>query len=215
MRTPLAFLLSIAIAKPCYDTFNGAPFETVCARVVANASASGGLLEVREFVGASAEAYAVTVTVPASVTTYQEALMMGAFYVIDYFTAHGLAASRTVPFTLRPPTPAGGPWLARMALAPSAWPPGGPAPPAPNASNIMLAPLGRATFATLRVVAQQPPQPSDFDALCASLRAALQKELPAWRVDEASPITPTHARFDGELWTGPWEIECQVGVARR
>ena len=100
-----------------------------------------------------------------------------------------------------------------MALAPSVWPPGGPAPPAPNTSDVTaVAPLGRATFASLRVVAQESPQPADFDALCAKLRAALQKELPAWRVDEASPITPTHARYSGELWMGPWQIECWVGV---
>jgi hypothetical protein len=210
MRHPALTLLALMAlptfdAKPCYDTFNDAPFETVCARTLANAS--GGLL-VRE----SAGAFAVTATVPASVTTYQEALMMGAFYVIYYFTTHALNSSRTVPFTLRPPTPAHNAWLARMALAPSLWPPSGPAPPASNASDVAVGPLGRATFASLRVVAQASPQPEDFAALCEKLTAGVKKELPAWSVDEASPITPTHVRYFGELWTGPWEMECWVGV---
>ena len=211
---PMLLALASAQAKPCFDTFNGQPFETVCYKTLASANVSGGgALTVRAYEGADAEAHVVTSAAPGSVNPYQEALMLTSFYVIYYFTNHSLAAARTVPLTLRPPTAgANNAWVAQMALAPSLWPPGS-TPPPPLAPT-EVTPRGRATLAALRVTLQQPPQPSDFDALCARLRAGVQAELPAWSVDEASPITPTPARYSGELWDGPWEVECWVGVAK-
>ena len=201
---------AVAAPSPCYDALDGARFETPCFRTLVNTSR--GALTVRDFAGADAATRLVTYAAPSSITTYQEALMLTTFYLINYFTNHSLLASRTVPVTLRPPSPAHDEWVAQMALAPSKWPPGSepPAPLPPTA----LAPRGRVTLAALRATAQQPPQPADFDALCAQLRAAVAAELLAWRVDEASPITPTHARYFGEEWDGPWEIECWVGVVR-
>jgi hypothetical protein len=61
---------------------------------------------------------------------------------------------------------------------------------------------------------QQPPQPSDFDALCAQLRAGVKKELPAWKVNETSPVSFTHVRYFGVEWEGPWQVECWAGVAK-
>lgn len=199
---------SIAPAKPCFDTLNGQPFETVCHKILANAS--GGLLTVRAYAGASAKAFAVSSAAPPTVTVYQEALELTTFYVIDYLTNKSLVDARTVPLTLRPPTPTHNEWLAQMALAPTRWPPGS-TPPAPFAP-IEVAPLGDVTLAALRATLQFSPQPADFDHLCAQLRTAVPKELPAWKVDEASPISPTHARYDGRDWGGPWLVECWVGV---
>lgn len=200
---------ALAAPTPCFGSLNGAPFETVCYRLLANAS--GGLLTVREYAGADADARLVTFAAPATVTTYQEALLMTAFYVIDYFTNHSLLSSRTVPITLRPPTSAqNSDWIGQMALAPSKWPPAAK-PPAPDAPTALV-PRGRLTLASLRATFQQSPQPSDFDDLCKRLRAAVPTELPAWTVDEASPVSPTHARYFSEDFTGPWECECWVGV---
>jgi hypothetical protein len=202
---------ALAAPKPCFDRLNGEPFETVCYRLLANAS--GGLLTVREYAGTDADAQLVTFAAPATVTVYQEALLMTGFYVIDYFTNHSLLSSRTVPITLRPPTSAQkSEWVGQMALAPSQWPPAAQ-PPAPDAPTA-LAPRGNVTLASLRETFQQSPQPSDFDGLCERLRAAVPSELPAWTVDEASPVSPTHARFFGEAFTGPWECECWVGVVK-
>jgi hypothetical protein len=194
---------------PCLDTLNALPFETVCHKTLANAS--GGLLTVRAYAGASAQAFAASYAAPATITVYQEALMMTAFYVIDYFTNRSLTDARTVPLTLRPPTPTHNEWVGQMALAPSKWPPGSKPPPPPYAPT-RVAPLGDVTLAALRATMQSSPQPSDFDALCARLRAAVPKELPAWRVDEASPVSPTHARYYSQEWEGPWLVECWVGV---
>jgi hypothetical protein len=199
---------SLAPTKPCFDTFNAQPFETVCHKTLANASS--GLLTVRAYSGASAEAFAVSSTAPATITVYQEALELTTFCVIDYFTNKTLTDARTVPLTLRPPTPTHNEWAAQMALAPSRWPPGSK-PPAPYAPS-KIAPLGDVTLAALRATLQGPPQPADFDKLCAQLRAAVRKELPAWKVDETSPISPTHARYYGLEWEGPWVVECWVGV---
>ena len=173
--------------------------------------AGGALLSVRAYTGASAKAFAVSYPAPATITTYQEALELASFYIIEYFVNKSIADARTVPLTLRPPTPAHNEWVAQMALAPSRWPPGSKPPPPPYAPTA-VGPLGAETLAALRVTMQQSPQPSDFDALCARLRAAVPKELPAWKVDEASPVSPTHARYDGSDWEGPWLIECWVGV---
>ena len=201
-----------ARSKPCYDTFDGNPFETVCYRVIANASLSAGLLTVREYEKGDADAYIVSYTAPASITTYQEALMLASFYLIDYFVNNSLSSSRTVPLTLRPPSPANDAWLASMALAPSKWPPTSKPPPPRYGTEVL--PLGKVLVATLRTLFQESPQPEDFEALCVQLRAGVQKELPAWSVNETSPFTTTHARYNGELWTGPWEIECWVGVEK-
>ena len=195
-------------ARPCFDSFNTLPFETPCYTTLANAS--GGALTVRAYDGADAAARLVSYAAPASVSPYQEALMLTSFYVIDYFVNKSLGASRTVPLTLRPPSTANAAWLAQMTLAPSKWPPASkpPVPLAPTA----LVPRGKTTLASLRTIFEQPPQPSDFDGLCAQLRAGVQVELKAWVVDDASPVSPTHARYYGELWDGPWEAECWVGV---
>ena len=199
---------SLAPTKPCFDTLDGKPFETVCHKTLAKAS--GGLLSVRAYADASAEAFVVSAAAPPTVTVYQEALELTTFSVIEYFANKSLAQARTVPLTLRPPTPWHNEWVAQMALAPSMWPPGSK-PPAPFAPA-EVAPLGDVTLAALRATLQYSPEPSDFDDLCAQLRAAVPKELPAWKVDEASPISPTHARYDGRDWEGPWLVECWVGV---
>ena len=217
MRLFLALASASAAAslapKPCFDTLNGQPFETVCHKTLANASAAGGgLLAVRAYAGASAKAFSVSAAASGSITVYQEALELTTFSVIEYFLNRSVGAdARTVPLTLRPPTPHHDEWLAQMALAPSRWPPGS-TPPAPPYATIKVAPLGDVTLAALRVTVQESPQPADFDALCARLRAAVPKELPAWTVDEASPVSPTHARYNGRDWTGPWLIECWLGV---
>lgn len=216
MRAFAAILVAAAVAraapsKPCFDRLDGKPFETVCYKTLANVS--GGALTVRAYEGASADAFLVSNAAPSSITTYQEALMLTTFYVIDYITNHSLLTSRTVPVTLRPPTTAANDeWIAQMALAPSKWPPASK-PPAPFAPT-ELVPRGRVTLAALRTTLQQSPQPSDFDALCKQLRAGVQSELPAWTVDEASPISPTHARYFGEESFGPYEMECWVGVTK-
>jgi hypothetical protein len=217
MRRPAALLFALVAAaaalaptKPCLDTLNAQPFETVCHKTLANAS--GGLLTVRAYAGASAQAFSVTSAASGAVTVYQEALELTTFGVLDYFTNRSSTLSaRTVPLTLRPPTPAHNEWVGQMALAPSKWPPGSKPPPPPYAPT-RVAPLGDVTLAALRATMQSSPQPSDFDALCARLRAAVPKELPAWRVDEASPVSPTHARYFSQEWEGPWLVECWVGV---
>ena len=208
----ILLLLPVNAKQPCYDSFNGdTRLETVCYQILANGTTPG--LSVRSYAGADAAALVVYSNASSSITTYQEALMLTSFYVIDYFTSHNLTASRTVPLTLRPPTPVHDAWLGQMALAPSRWPPGSKPP------RGEVAPLGggaaEVTLAVFRVVMQQPPQPSDFDALCAKLEAAVKAELPGFKVDSASPFSPTHARYSGELWDGPWLIECWVGVEKQ
>lgn len=212
--TTIVCVLAAAVAaaakkKHCYDTLDGKPFETVCYRVLANTSSG---LAIREFEGANAAAFVVSYEAPSSITTYQEALMLTSFYVIEYFVNKSLSGARTVPLTLRNPSPAHEEWVAGMALAPSLWPPAS-TPPTPTHPT-KVAPFGTITLASLRAVVQESPQPSDFDALCAALRTALQSELPAYKVDEASPITSTHARYNTELWSGPWQVECWLGVVK-
>jgi hypothetical protein len=88
---------------PCFDTLNAQPFETVCHKTLANAS--GGLLTVRAYTGASAGAFAVSAPAAPAVTVYQEALELTTFCVLDYFTNRSSTVNaRTVPLTLRPPT---------------------------------------------------------------------------------------------------------------
>jgi len=159
----------------------------------------------------------VEMNASATITTYQEALIMTSFYIIDYFEGQGnslnksLLSSRTVPYTLHPPTSSRNFWLGRMALAPSKWPahsaPPGAIPP------VDLAPLGKGnTFllASLRKQFQEYPQPSDFETLCASLTSSLG-QLGA-TLDPDSVYSPSHAYYFGEGNLNAFDSECWVGV---
>jgi hypothetical protein len=200
------------------------PFEEVCFKALFNGSAS---LQLREYAaGAGAAATLVAYNASASITTYQEALEMTSYYVIEYFVGStnaenkSLLSSRTVPLALRPPSAANPNWLGFMALAPSRWPPGA-APPA-GRYGVELEPRGgrrgkeAVLVAARRAATNESPQPDDFDALCKQLTAAVAAQLPAYRVDEASVYTPTHARFYGFEYIGDlYEYECWVGVKKK
>ena len=213
-------------APPCYGRLNDtARFEEVCFTVLKNGT---GGLSLREYRGASALATLVEYEVGSAATVnYQEALINTTAAVIAYFAGEGnelnasLLAARTVPFVLRPPTPTHNFWTSHLALAPSQFPPGGsPSPPDPVVGGVSLTPLGvqgvAVTLAVQRKV-QAPlfPEPSDFYALCAKLEAGIETQLPGWAVDEASPYTPAHARFwTEEFFSGPWTLECWMGVKK-
>ena len=221
---PLAVSVGASAAAPCFGRLNETfPFEEVCYKVLINGT---GALQLREYAaGAGAAATLVTFNASNTITVYQEALEMTAFYVIDYFIGasnalnKSLLSARTVPLALRPPSAANPGWLGFMAAAPSKFPPGAALPK--PLYGLELAPLGAGggeeavLIAAKRAVLYETPQPSDFDALCASLKAGVAKQLPGYRVDEASVYTPTHARFFGfEFFGGTFEIECWVGVKK-
>lgn len=221
----LGLLASAAAAAPCFGRLNETfPFEEVCYETIVNGTDG---LELREYAaGAGAAATLVTFNASSAITTYQEALELTSFYVIDYFIGPGnalnksLLSSRTVPLSLRPPSAANPSWRAAMALAPSHWP-AGKTPPKPG-YGIELLPLGSGggkqavRLAVQRASSSQSPQPADFDALCARLRAAVAAQLPAYAVDDASPFSPTHARYFGFEYFGDlYEFECWMGVKAR
>ncbi len=226
MRAPvlrLSLFLTAAVsssAAPCYASFNNATLlETPCYRVEKRASLPSGFsLELRRYTGA--EALMVQSNASAQITTYQEALMMTSFYIIDYFTGgnaanQSLLSSRTVPLTLHPPSSARLFWLGRMALAPSVWPPHSkpPAPPAPEQQELTIAPLGSGTvlLASIHKQFTSTPQPSDFDSLCASLFNNLG--LLSATLDPASLYSPAHAYYYGEDAINPlYDAECWLGV---
>jgi len=223
----LAGLAAAAAAPACFGVLDAStPFEEVCFKAVKNGT---GGLQLREYPGKEAGPGGVTLVaynLSAEVTVYQEALTASSFYVIDYFVGgsnvlnQSLLDSRTVPLALIPPSPAHNYWLAFMALAPSLWPAGRKIqPPSPN-YDVELVPLGLGgagplTVAAQRATLQSSPQPSDFDALCATLDAAVAAQLPSWQVDPASPFTHTHARYYGQVWTGPYDYECWAGVVKK
>ena len=187
------------------------------------AHGTGGL-SLREYVGASREATLVEFGISGT-AAYQTALINSSASIFDFFTGEGnvknesLLDARTVPLVLRPPTPSHNFWMGHMALAPSRFPPG-VAPPDPGLGGVSLTPLGvqgvAVTLAVQRVVQKSVfPEPSDFDTLCAKLAAGIKAQLPGWAVDEASPYTPSHARFWTEqFFAGPWTLECWMGVKK-
>lgn len=205
-----------AAAAPCYAPFNNLTvLETPCYTVEKRA---GAALELRRYAGS--EAFVAQSNASAQITTYQEALMMTSFYVIDYLTGDNtrnksLLSSRTVPLTLHPPTPNNNFWLGRMALAPSQWPPHS-TPPAPRGAlsqEIAIAPFGRGAIllASQRQQFTSTPQPSDYDALCTSLTGSLA--LLGAKLDASSPFSPTHAYYYGEDTINPaYDAECWLGV---
>ena len=225
-----AALLSLAVsggasaAAPCFGRLNDTfPFEEACFKVLYNGTDA---LQLREYAaGAGAAATLVTYNASNAITVYQEALEMTGFYVIDFFVGNAnalnksLLSARTVPLALRPPSAANPGWLGFMAAAPSMFPPG-KALPKPL-YGIELAPLGgrggteAVLLAVQRASTSESPQPSDFDDLCANLRAGVTKQLPGYRVNEASVYTPTHARYFGfEFYGDSYEYECWVGVKK-
>jgi len=213
----LALLSGLSVAAPCYGRLNDTyKFEEVCYKQLFNGTDGFSLREYAS--GATLVSYDAS----DAITVYQEALMETSFYVIEYFIGPGnalnksLLSSRTVPLALRPPSAANPTWRGTMALAPSLWP-AGKTPPKP-AYGVELLPLGGkrpVLLAVQRASTSQSPQPSDFDALCAGLRAAVASQLPAYAVDDASPFTPTHARYFGfEFFGQNYDYECWLGVKK-
>lgn len=212
--------LAAAAKPPCKAPFNNATLlETPCYAVVRSAPGpAGGALELRRYAGA--EATVVQSNASAAITTYQEALEMTGFYILYYFTGPGnarnesLLASRTVPLTLHPPTPARNFWLGRMALAPSQWPAHSHPPPvSASGGTLSLAPLGRGEVlvASLHQQFTQTPQPSDYEALCASLASSLG--LLGAVLDPDSVYSPTHAYYAGRAdIVDYYDAECWLGV---
>ena len=215
---------AVAAAAPCYGRLNGEPFEEVCYTLLHNGT---GGLQLREYApGVGAAATLVTHSGSSAITVYQEALEQTSFYVIDYYVGGNAAntsllSSRTVPLALRPPSAANPGWLAFMALAPSLWP-SGKAPPKPL-YDTALEPLGGGGAGEPVLLAVQrissdngspQPLPDEFDALCDELRNGVTTQLPGYKVDDASPFTPTHARYYGENFEGTFEFECWLGVTK-
>ena len=210
-------------APPCFGILNSTfAFEEACYTVLH--SGTGGL-SLREYPAAAASGGVTLVAynASASITVYQEALEMTGYYVIEYFVGpvnarnESLLSSRTVPLLLRPPTPEHDSWLGFMALAPSKWPAGRKPPAALYDAELLPLGMGGAgplLLAVQRTTSNFSPQPSDFDALCAKLAAGIKKQLPGYEADPASPFSPTHARYFGFEWVGPFDMECWMGVKK-
>lgn len=223
-RLLLLSLFSAACSgAPCFGRLNATfQFEEVCYKVLQNGTNS---LQLREFAAdAGAAATLVTYNASDAITTYQEALELTSYYVIEYFIGNtnaknvSLLSSRTVPFALRPPSAANPSWLAFMALAPSKWP-ASKVPPKPT-YGVELTPLGGEKEEPVLLAVQHAssnfsPQPTDFDALCAKVKAEVAKQFPGYKIDEESLYSPTHARFYGYEFIGsPYEYECWYGVTK-
>jgi len=230
MRMPRSLFVSslrcacAAAAAPCFGRLNDTyAFEEVCYKPLKNGT---GGLQLREYAaGGGAGATLVVYNATQPISVYQEALELTSFYVIEYFIGPGnalnksLLASRTVPLALRPPSAANPSWLAFMAIAPSRLPPGAE-PPKPTYGTQLLPLGGRGgkeaqLLAVKRASTSEVPQPADFDALCASLKAAVPSEFAGYEVDEASMYSPTHARFYGfEFYGDNYDYECWLGVKK-
>ena len=208
-------------SAPCYGKLNFTfPFEEVCYKTVFNGTNG---LSLREYDGAELETTLITNNASSSITTYQEALTLTTFYVIEYLVGEfnvqnkSLLNARTVPLVLRPPTAENNEWLSFMALAPSKFPPKSNPPKPTEHSGVVLKPLGSSpvTLAVLRADLTQDPQPSDFDTLCKKLEAGVKSQLPAWKIDSSSPFTFSHARYYTEIFFGSyWTCECWAAVSK-
>jgi hypothetical protein len=215
--------------KPCFGRLNSTfPFEEACFTLL-HTGTDG--LSLREYAAAAARGGVrlLAYNASASSVTYQNLLEIGSFNVIQYFTGPGnsrnepLLTSRTVPLALRPPTRDNDSWLVWMALSPSKWP-ASKAPPVPLPKyGVALVPLGiDASAAGPLLIAVQratsksvAPQQADFDELCAKGYAAVATQLPGYAFDEASPLSPTHARYFSQLSSGPFDYECWLAVTKK
>jgi hypothetical protein len=212
----LASTTSASASPPCYGPYDRtSKLETPCARILASSPSDS--LTIRAYVN-GVDVHVAEYAIPASVTTYQEAFELGAYTVVGYFVGYtnakneSLLTSRTVPLVLRPPTAHNKEWLARMALAPSLWPPTRKV--VEPTYNVTLAPLTNATIAVQYRLIDQSPQPSDLAALCKELDTNVAK-LGGWTVDPTSPFTYSHAYFNGRDYDmGPFDIECYAGVVK-
>ena len=206
-----------AKAKTCHFPYNNLTntLASVCFEELGNENGYA----VRQYSNRSDEgALVVRYNVSATVQTYQEALELGTFTVLDYFEGGNaknlsLADARTTPLLLRPRHPAAGiPWFVEMAIAPGLV----PHPPAPL-YGVEITPLCPQDAAQFQVAARHErlnssPQPSDFEACAAKLIESL-KLSSLWRYNASSPASPSFAYFTGQFdISGPYDIECWVGV---
>lgn len=224
LTTLLLLLLSKVNSAPCFGKLNYTfTFEEVCFKTIFYGTTGFAL---REYSGTALGSTLVTYNASASITTYQEALMLTTFYVFEYFTGGGnalnksLINARTVPLLLRPPTPQNNEWLATMALSPSKYPSkSNPPVPIPGPSGVILKTISDGSapiqIAVQRADLTQDPQPSDFDTLCSQLQANVKVQLPNWKIDETSEYTYSHARYYTEIFFGSyWTCECWARVSK-
>ena len=225
LLSSLMFLiLSKVNSSPCFGKLNYTfPLEEVCYTTIFNGTNGFSL---REYSGNALGSTLVTYNASDSITTYQEALMLTTFYVIEYFTGGGNALNkslindRTVPLLLRPPTNQNNEWLATMALSPSKYPSKSHPPlPIPGPSGVILKKVSDGSapiqIAVQRADLSQDPQPSDFDTLCSKLQASVKVQLPNWKIDETSEYTYSHARYYTEIFFGSyWTCECWARVSK-
>ena len=215
---------AMAAPVPCTGEFNGGqPLEEVCFTTLLNSSNTKGL-SVRTYAAAAEGAvglvsYNVSALFPAA--TFDDALTLGGFGVIEYFLGgfnklkKNVLDARTVPFLLLPPGGAGG-WAGRMALAPSRYPAGKAAPaPLDNVTLVALytQPL---VLAVQRESAATPLTGDQFAALCArAVSAVAAGALPGYRINPASPFAAgVYALYYGRDAPsgGPFVAECWLGV---
>jgi len=210
---------------PCFGTLNNdEPVEEVCFTTLLNSSTTAGL-SVREYPAGAATLVSYNVSALYTVSTFESALTLAGFGVIEYFIGgfnkkkENLLDARTVPFLVLPPAAAGG-WVGRLALAPSKWP-AGSKPPAP-VDNVTLVPLAKDAL-TLAVQfvesnTEGGPTGDELAALCARTATAVAAgALPGWRVDAASPFAAgVYALFYGRDApdNGPFAVECWLGVTQ-
>lgn len=224
-RRPAALLAATlsavigGVGAACHFPYNNLTrtLEAACYTVV---DAESGY-EVREY--PPSETLVVRYAVSADVTTYEEALTMGTFYVLAYFTGDGnaqnksLLGARTTPLLLRPARPASQtPWFVDMALAPGL----APLPLPKPLDGIEVVPLVPHKSAPVFLAARHEqltssPQPSDYEACTSKLIASLARST-SWRYNATASTSPSHAYFTGQdfIPEQPFDIECWVGVAR-
>ena len=210
--------------SPCYGTFIAASgpetVEEVCFTTLLNSSTTMGL-SVRQYPAAAAALASYNVSALYPDSTFDSALTLGSFGVLEYFIGgfnkqrRNILDARTVPFLLLPPAAAGG-WVGRMALAPSQFP-GGAKAPAPL-DNVTLVELSadKLTLAVQRfenIAAFTGPQ---LATLCAdATREIATGALPGYSIDASSPFAAGAfgLYYGRDVNSGPFVAECWLGVS--
>lgn len=196
---------------PCITTVPNTPVnESMCSNVIA----SNGNVFVKQY-GLPVNETLVVVQV-AGGNLYVDAVVAAAQYIIDFFIGSNderlnILSSRTVPLTIRPPSPAtNNQWLGTMMVSTANYPDSFKIPsPYPPSAGTTLQKVGYRLFATIQFTTTTTPEQPDFEEACGAVSA----NLPAgYAVNTTSPWTPTWVLYNGEYEQTLWTNECWLEV---
>ena len=211
----LASLTAIFAADPVPPCYNPIvpDFESMCSETVF----TSGDISIKQYGLPKTETLVVGQV--SGNQFYVDALPVGIQYIINYFAGNNderrsILNARTVPITVRPPTPGVRTTWTFAMMASTALFPNPILLPTPLLPTQPLATFGSHLFAVIKFKTDIRPYDKDFILACDNLIAALPPQYTVLNTSQSS-WTPTWALYNNQSTTANFTNECWLEVASK